>query len=75
MPLGGLIDVEKERERITKEMTRKENEARGLQSRLDNASFVERAPSEVVEQARERLAELLNEIEKLKATFASLGGD
>ncbi|HST23472.1 MAG TPA: class I tRNA ligase family protein, partial [Blastocatellia bacterium] len=75
VPLGGLIDVEKEGERITKEITRKENEARGLQSRLDNASFVERAPSEVVEQARERLAELLNEIEKLKTTFVSLGGD
>lgn len=75
VPLEGLIDIEKERERITKEITRKENEARGLQSRLDNASFVERAPSEVVEQTRERYSELMSEIEKLRATFASLGKD
>jgi valyl-tRNA synthetase len=75
VPLEGLIDREKERERITKEITRKENEARGLQSRLDNASFVERAASEVVEQTRERYAELMSEIEKLKATVASLGKD
>ncbi|MGA9771906.1 MAG: valine--tRNA ligase [Blastocatellia bacterium] len=75
VPLGGLIDTKKEQERITKEITRKENEAGGLHSRLGNASFVERAPSEVVEQARARLAELLNEIEKLKTTFAALGGD
>jgi valyl-tRNA synthetase len=73
VPLGGLIDFEKERERIAKEMTKKENEARGLASRLDNISFMERAPREVVQEARGRHEELIAEIEKLRETLGSLG--
>ena len=72
IPLGGLIDFEKERERVTKEMAKKENDARGLASRLDNVSFVERAPAEVVEEARNRHEELIGEIEKLRDTLKSL---
>jgi valyl-tRNA synthetase len=72
VPLGGLIDFDKERERVIKEMTRKENEARGLAGRLDNISFVERAPAEVVQEARNRHEELIAEIEKLRDTLESL---
>ena len=70
--LEGLIDVAKEKDRITKEVIRKEDEARGLASRLANQSFVDRAPAEVVGQTRERHAELMSEIEKLRATLISL---
>jgi valyl-tRNA synthetase len=73
VPLEGLIDLDKERERIVKEATRKENEARGLAARLDNVSFVERAPGEVVQETRDRHQELIGEIEKLRATLGSLG--
>ena len=73
VPLGGLIDFEKERERILKEMTKKENEARSLAGRLDNASFMERAPREVVQEARSRHDELIGEIEKLRTTLGSMG--
>jgi valyl-tRNA synthetase len=73
VPLEGLIDLDKERERIVKEVTRKENEARGLAARLDNVSFVERAPGEVVQETRDRHEELIGEIEKLRATLGSLG--
>jgi valyl-tRNA synthetase len=75
VPLGGLIDFEKERERIIKEMTRKENEARSLAGRLDNVSFMERAPREVVQEARSRHEELIAEIEKLRGTLGSLGSN
>jgi valyl-tRNA synthetase len=72
VPLGGLIDFEKERERVVKEMARKENEARGLAARLENISFVERAPAEVVQETRNRHEELIAEIEKLRDTLESL---
>jgi valyl-tRNA synthetase len=72
VPLGGLIDLDKESERISKEMDRKENEARGLASRLDNASFVERAPRDVVQETGRRHEELIAEIEKLRFTLASI---
>jgi len=73
VPLGGLIDFEKERERIMKEKNRKENEAKSLAGRLDNISFMERAPAEVVQETRGRHDELIAEIEKLRATLTSLG--
>jgi valyl-tRNA synthetase len=73
VPLGGLIDFQKERERILREMTKKENEARSLAGRLDNASFMERAPREVVQEARGRHDDLIGEIEKLRATLGTLG--
>ncbi|MCI0488263.1 MAG: valine--tRNA ligase [Blastocatellia bacterium] len=73
VPLEGLIDTDKERERITKEIERKDKEARALASRLDNDSFMERAPEEVVEQTRSRHEELIADIEKLNATLSLLG--
>jgi len=75
VPLGGLIDFNKERERISKEKTKKENEARSLAGRLDNISFMERAPREVVQETRSRHEELIAEIEKLQHTLVSLGAD
>ena len=73
VPLEGLIDVTKERERLSREVNRKENEASGLATRLQNESFVDKAPAEVVEQARLRHSELLVDIEKLRSTLRSLG--
>ncbi|MEK6289062.1 MAG: valine--tRNA ligase [Acidobacteriota bacterium] len=73
IPLGGLIDFDKERERVTKELTRKETEARSLAARLDNISFMERAPREVVQETRGRHEELIAEIEKLRDTLGALG--
>lgn len=72
VPLEGLIDLEKERERIAGEITRKGTEARSLAGRLDNVSFVERAPADVVEETRNRHDKLIGEIEKLKNTLNSL---
>ena len=73
VPLEGLIDVARERERVSKELARKGGEAAGLKSRLDNPSFVERAPADVVEQSRARFEELMTEIEKLRNTVELLG--
>jgi valyl-tRNA synthetase len=73
VPFGGLIDKAKERERISKEISRKENEVKGMQTRLGNPSFVDRAPRDVVEQTRARHDELMGEISKLQATLKALG--
>ncbi|HKQ08656.1 MAG TPA: valine--tRNA ligase [Blastocatellia bacterium] len=73
VPFGDLIDKPKERERISKEISRKENEVKGMQARLGNPSFVDRAPRDVVEQTRARHDELMGEISKLQATLKALG--
>ncbi|MBI3651565.1 MAG: valine--tRNA ligase [Acidobacteria bacterium] len=72
IPLAGLIDFAKERERIGKEISKRDNEAQGLATKLNNPSFVERASTDVVQQARERHAELVAELEKLKGSLKTL---
>ncbi len=55
VPLEGLIDLGAERQRLEKELQKLEREHAGLEGRLNNASFVEKAPPEVVSQSRELL--------------------
>ncbi|MDO9272190.1 MAG: valine--tRNA ligase [Rugosibacter sp.] len=67
------IDVAAEKERIGKELTRIEGEITKAETKLQTASFVERAPANVVAQERERLAGFIALREKLAAQFARLG--
>ncbi|MBC8127968.1 MAG: valine--tRNA ligase [Gloeobacteraceae cyanobacterium ES-bin-144] len=55
LPMDGLIDVEAERIRLTKEIERIKLEVKKCEGKLSNASFVDRAPPEVVEQENARL--------------------
>jgi valyl-tRNA synthetase len=73
VPLADLIDYDKERERLKRELSRKEDEARSLASRLDNHSFRERAPEDVVKQTRARHDELIAEIGNLRNTLQAIG--
>ncbi len=57
MPLEGLIDIEAERARLSKEISSTELEIKKCEGKLGNASFVDRAPPEVVEQEKARLNE------------------
>ena len=65
VPLAGLIDVEAERTRLTKEMEKARREIDKLERTLSNASFVDRAPKEVVEENRRRLADYRDQAAKL----------
>jgi valyl-tRNA synthetase len=57
MPLGGLIDVAAEKARIAKDVARVDKEIATLEKKLGNADFLARAPEDVVEEQRARLAE------------------
>lgn len=65
VPLAGLVDLAEERERLKKEITRSEQEVGGISRKLENKAFVERAPEDVVERDRARVAELQTRIDKL----------
>jgi valyl-tRNA synthetase len=65
VPLAGLIDVEAERARLTKDLEKVNREIDSLERKLSNASFVERAPKEVVEENRKRLADYRDQAAKL----------
>jgi len=72
VPLEGIIDFAKERERVKRDIEKTEKELTGLQGRLNNPSFVDRAAPEVVEQTRERAAEFTGQLTKLKETLGQL---
>ena len=66
------VDVAAERDRLDKEIARLENEIRKAEAKLNNASFVERAPPAVVAQEKERLAGFgasLAEVHKQRSLF------
>ena len=73
LPLAGVIDFAAEKARLTKEIGKSEAEAKKLAAKLANADFVARAPEEVVEENRERLAEARARAEKLAGALARLG--
>ena len=57
LPVAQFVDLEAERARLSKEIAGLEADAERTSNKLDNPDFVARAPEEVVEQNRERLAE------------------
>lgn len=72
LPLEGLIDVEAERDRLTKEIDKVEKEIAKSKGKLGNTGFVDRAPAEVVEQERQRLNDWTTKLDQLKGMLSAL---
>jgi valyl-tRNA synthetase len=66
------VDVAEEKERITKEINRIQIEIQKAKSKLENASFIDRAPEAVVAQEKNRLVEFTETFEKLEAQLKKL---
>ncbi len=77
-PLGEIFlsvaaaDRAGEQQRLDKEISRIETEARAVEKKLENKSFVDRAPAIVVEEHRRRLKDFSEQLEKLKQARESL---
>jgi valyl-tRNA synthetase len=74
VPLEGLTDPAKERERLTRQLQKLEKEHVSLDKKLSNAGFVARAPADVVQKDRERLAELASARAQLTAALERMVG-
>jgi valyl-tRNA synthetase len=72
VPLADLIDAEAEKTRLNKELDRVRMEITALERQLSNTSFVERAPKNVVEEKRQRLADYQNQAAKLEDSIRRL---
>jgi valyl-tRNA synthetase len=67
IPLAGLIDRDAELARLQKNIHKLEQEAQRIESKLANENFVARAPSEVVNKEKVKLAEALSALASLKS--------
>ena len=72
LPVAEFIDIAAERARLTKEVASLAGEIEKTAKKLGNADFVARAPEEVVEENRERLADAEAAKAKLEAALARL---
>ena len=72
LPLAGLIDVEKETARLTKERDNLEKEIARLSGKLANAGFTSKAPAAVVAAEREKLAGYEKKIGLIRSRLADL---
>ena len=72
IPLEGLIDAEKESERLIKKIAKISKEKDMLASKLSNKKFTENAPKELVSSQKERLSVLAIELDNLRAQISEL---
>jgi valyl-tRNA synthetase len=73
LPLENLLDLDEERARLRKELASLEQERARAQAKLDNPQFVAKAPEQVVGKARARLAEVDEQLAKVRAQLGELG--
>jgi valyl-tRNA synthetase len=72
LPLGGIIDLNAERARLSKELDRVAKEIAKIDAKLSNAQFLAKAPAEVVDEQMERRAEAVSLRDKVDAGLRRL---
>ena len=72
LPLAGLIDVEKETQRLSKELATMEKDLQRVSGKLNNAGFLAKAPEDVIAKERAKSEELTGKIEAVKKRMAYL---
>jgi valyl-tRNA synthetase len=72
IPLAGLIDLDKERERLRKELRNLEGLLEKLRSKLANEQFASRAPAEVVAAEQAKRADYEQRCEQLRRNLQQL---
>jgi len=72
IPLTGVVDVEALSAKLEKSLSKAEAEAQSLRGRLSNPKFVDKAPADVVQGAKDALAEAEKQAEILRSRLQTL---
>ena len=67
MPNEGLLDIEKEKERLTEEKKKLEAEVLRCEKMLSNEGFINKAPKSKIEEEKAKLEKYKNMLKKVKA--------
>jgi len=76
LPIATVIDIGQEKQRLNKEIAKKNVEIDKSKKKLSNQGFLAKAPAEVVETQRERMAEeerAVGKLEEALERLASIG--
>ena len=73
VPIAGMIDVAREKERLSKEMNQLEEEITKLQTRIESPAFTSKAPPQVVEKEKTKLESFREKADKIKERLRQLG--
>jgi valyl-tRNA synthetase len=72
IPLGGLVDLDQEKARMEKRISEINRLVTGINGKLSNENFINRAPENVIEKEKSNLEKLTNEFEKVTANLEML---
>ncbi|KKT02782.1 MAG: valyl-tRNA synthetase, valyl-tRNA synthetase [Candidatus Peregrinibacteria bacterium GW2011_GWF2_43_17] len=72
LPLKGLIDMDKEKTKLKKEIENARGLVVSIEGKLKNTGFLKNAPKEVVEREKARKEEFIGKLEKLENRLNSL---
>ncbi len=70
--IAGVVDVEKEKARLSKELEDTDSYLSALEKKLSNEDFSRNAPAEVVDKERAKLIEVQTKLDKLREQISSL---
>jgi valyl-tRNA synthetase len=73
IPLGDMIDIDKEKQRISRKVEELERYIKSIKGKLKNKKFLENAPKEVIEKEKNKLEKFEKESGSLRANLAALG--
>jgi valyl-tRNA synthetase len=72
LDLAGTVDVAAERKRLERDLAAARKEAQSMTAKLGNEAFTAKAPAEVIEKSRARLAAAEADITRLESRLAAL---
>lgn len=72
IPMDELVDKQAELKRLSKELETAQKQLAGAQAKLNNESFITKAPANIVEGAKQNVARLSEQVKLLESTIAGL---
>jgi valyl-tRNA synthetase len=72
LPIADIIDLDKERERLKKQILKLEDDIRKIDQKLENQDFVANAPAEIIEEQKQRRSDCQNTMQKLSQALRHL---
>ena len=72
IPLGGLVDLDKERSQLNKRKTKIELLLSDIKKKLSNENFITRAPEDIVKREQDKMIDLKAELKKIDSNLNML---